>query len=48
MLEEVRAWVEEHKRAKQLLAEISEIGIQIIKRHVPVKRAAARARSRKN
>ena len=42
MLEEVRQWVEEHKRAKQLLKDISYQSIRIIKQHVPHKRAAAR------
>lgn len=43
MVEEVRAWVNEHKRAKRLLADISKNSIAIIKSHVPRKRAAARA-----
>jgi len=46
MVEEVRGWVEEHKRAKQLMAEISALGLQIIKRHVPAKRAGERGRGR--
>jgi hypothetical protein len=47
MLEEVKAWTEEHKRAKTLLAEISALSMEIVKRHVRVKRAAGRARSGK-
>jgi hypothetical protein len=44
MLEEVRAWVKEHKRARKLLAEISANSIAIIRGYVPRKRAAARAK----
>jgi hypothetical protein len=46
MLEEVREWVEEHKRAKQLLKDISYQSIQLIKEHVPHKRAAARVKEK--
>ena len=46
MLEEVREWVEEHKRAKQLLKDISYQSIQLIKEHVPHTRAAARAKEK--
>jgi len=44
MVEEVRAWTEEHKRVKALLAEISSLGLEIIQSHVPRKRAAARGK----
>ena len=43
MVEEVRQWVKEHRKVKQLLAQISENSIQIIRRHVTARRAAARA-----
>jgi hypothetical protein len=44
MVEEVEKWVKEHRRAKELISEISGLGLQIIKRHVPVKRAAEHGR----
>ena len=44
MLEDVRRWVTEHKRAKMLVAQISDLSMTIIKRHVRVKRARERAR----
>lgn len=34
MVEEVRAWVEEHRRVKQLIAEISELNRALIRVHV--------------
>jgi len=43
MVEEVRQWVKEHRRTRQLLAQISENSLQIIRRHVSARRAAARA-----
>lgn len=43
MVEEVRQWVKEHRRTRQLLAQISENSLQIIRRHVTARRAAARA-----
>ncbi|NQT83588.1 hypothetical protein HQ563_11210 [bacterium] len=42
MVEEVREWVEEHKRVKRLIREISQNSLAIIHRHVPASRAAAR------
>jgi hypothetical protein len=42
MLEEVRQWVKEYKRAKMLLKDISYQSMRIIKEHVPHRRAAAR------
>ena len=41
MVEEVRRWVEEHKRIKRLIREISKESVEIIQRHVPASRAAA-------
>jgi len=46
MVEDVRGWVQEHKKAKRLMAEISALGFEIIKRHVTVKRAGERERRR--
>ena len=42
LIEEVRQWVKEYHRTKQLLAQISEQSVQIIRRHVGDQRAAAR------
>jgi hypothetical protein len=42
LVEEVRQWVKEYQRAKQLLAQISAQSLQIIRRHVNAQRAAAR------
>jgi len=42
LIEEVRQWVKEYHRTKQLLAQISEQYVQIIRRHVGDQRAAAR------
>lgn len=39
LVEEVRGWVEEHKRAKVQLAEISQLSMEIIKSYVSTKRA---------
>lgn len=44
MVEEVRKWVEEHKRIKQLIGEISKESLEIIRRHVPASRAAAKGK----
>jgi len=46
MLQEVRQWVREYKRARQLLRDVSYQSIRIIKEHVPHKRAAARAKGK--
>ncbi len=40
-VEEVGKWIEEHRRAKQLLREISEFNEKIIRAHVSTKRARA-------
>ena len=47
MVKEAERWVKEHKRAKELMAEISDLGLKIIKHHVPAKRAAERGKGRK-
>ncbi len=44
MVSEVEQWVKEHRRAKRLLAEISELSVGAIRRYVPEKRAAARVK----
>lgn len=45
MVETVRKWVEEHRRAKRLLKEVSELNEKIIRAHVPTKRAKAKNRA---
>ena len=44
MVEEVQRWVNEHKRIKRLIREISNHSLAIIRRHVRVNRAAVRGR----
>lgn len=39
LVDEVRGWVEEHQRAKALLAEISELSREMVKSYVSSKRA---------
>ena len=46
MVEEVEKWVKEHRRAKEILSEISDLGVRIIKHHVPAKRAAERGKGK--
>ncbi len=46
MVKEVEKWVREHRRAKELISQISDLGLQIIRRHIPAKRAAERGRKR--
>ena len=41
MLREVRMWIQNHRRLKKLISEISTLSMDIIRRHVPEKRAAA-------
>jgi hypothetical protein len=41
MLREVRVWIQNYRRLKQLMADISTLSVDIIRRHVPEKRAAA-------
>jgi len=45
MVKEARKWVEEHRRAKRLLKEISELNRSILKAYVPTKRARAANRA---
>lgn len=45
MVETVRKWVNEHRRVKQLLREVSKLNEQIIRAHVPTRRAKARNRA---
>jgi len=42
LLKEVQSWIRNHRRIKQRLAEISTLSIDIIRSHVPQKRAIAR------
>ena len=42
LLQEVRQWVKEYQRTKDLVAQISFQSLQIIRRHVGARRAAAR------
>ncbi len=44
MLEEVQAWVDEHRRIKGLMKKISRLNEQILRAHVPTSRAVARNR----
>ena len=41
MVEEARKWVEEHRRVKRLLTEISELNRNILRAYVSTKRARA-------
>ena len=41
MLREVRMWIQNYRRLKKLMADISTLSMDIIRRHVPEKRAAA-------
>lgn len=47
MVKEVQNWIRNHRRVKQLLAEISTLSIAVIQNHVPEKRAAAAKRRAK-
>ena len=38
LVEEVRKWIEEHKRLKQLVQEITELSIALVKGHVREKK----------
>ena len=46
MIEEVRQWVKEYQRTKEILAEISYQSLQIIQSYVRAKRAAARVNAK--
>lgn len=39
MVEEVRTWIEEHRRAKRLMKEVSDLNEKIVRAHVGTKRA---------
>jgi len=43
-VEEVRQWVQENKRIKRLMQEISKLGVTMIQRHVPTRRAAEKGK----
>ena len=45
MVETVRKWANEHRRVKQLLRDVSKLNEQIIRAHVPTRRAKARNRA---
>jgi hypothetical protein len=45
MVQEAHKWVEEHRRVKRLLKEISELNRSILKAYVPTKRARAANRA---
>jgi DNA-dependent RNA polymerase auxiliary subunit epsilon len=42
LVEDAREWVEEHRRVKKLLKEISELNEKIIRAHVGTKRSRAK------
>jgi len=46
MLKEVAQWVQEYRRAKQLLRQISYQSVRIIQGHVRARRAAARVNAK--
>ena len=48
LVKEVRSWIRNHLRVKQLLSEISTLSIAIIQRYVPQKRASARGAGAKH
>lgn len=46
LVEEVRRWVKEYRKTKELVTQVSEQSMQIIRRHVRGRRAAARGSAR--
>lgn len=44
LLEDVKQWVKEHQRIRNLVREVSKDSLAIIHHHVPASRAAARNR----
>lgn len=42
LVEEARRWVDEYRRARKLLSEVSELNRTILRAHVGIKRAKAR------
>ena len=45
MVEEVRGWIEEHRRVKLLLKEISELNEKIVRGHVATRRSRGAKRA---
>lgn len=45
LVEEARRWVDEYRRARKLLSEVSELNRTILRAHVGTKRAKARNRA---
>jgi hypothetical protein len=45
MVEEVRQWLHEQRRVRKLLKDVSELSGQIVRAHVPSRRARARNRA---
>ena len=45
LVKEVQSWIRNHRKLKQLMADISTLSIAIIQKHVPEKRAAQRGRA---
>lgn len=46
LLEDVQAWVKEHKRIKKIIQEVSQLSMEIIRNHVQASRAAKRSRKK--
>jgi hypothetical protein len=46
LVPEVHGWIQEYRRIKKLIREVSKDSLAIIHRHVPVRRAENAARSR--
>lgn len=46
LVPEVKLWVKQHRELKKLMAEISQLSIGVIRRHVPEKRAAGRVENK--
>ena len=46
MVAEVKQWIAEYRQLKTLVAEISQLGMALIRRYVPEKRAAGRAQGK--
>jgi hypothetical protein len=45
MVQEVKAWIQNHRRLQRILKEISKLNMAIIHRHIPESRADARRRA---
>ena len=46
MVGEVKKWVKRHQDLKKLMAQISELSVGVIRRHVSERRAAGRAKGK--